>query len=490
MNSSATLTVGIEDTLGPTHPGGWQSLADVQVGRHIFETLVRERGDHSIAPGVAESWTVGRGGREWRFKIARGLFFHDGSPIDAGAVAGCLTGGVLDAVGLGPFVVALATRGDDGVIIRTAAPVASILHRLAAPRASLVSPRGRHSNQAIGSGPYRYTRSDGVRVVLTRARSDAAKACYAELAFLPLRDGRAMWESVRSGAVDVIYECPYNRVPRGTERDIVDGVVVRTRPSLSVNMLLFNTAAGPAHSVQLRRLIASAIDTEQMLREVHLGVGAVPRGPISPASPFFEPDIERAEPPALTKRQARIHVLATRGYYTGALDFLCRQLEPRLVRCDLELVPFPELIARLRSGRFEAALTGTGGGSDPDLLLTDLFHSRGRHNFARLRDGALDGCIEQARETLDVARRRELYRRAVNRINALAPAVFLRHGAAIVAHRQGVGGLSPRGDHLLELDSAFASGPQSGEVPGDYVTLSCKQERRGHGAGARKAVAS
>jgi peptide/nickel transport system substrate-binding protein len=463
--TEARLTVGIEDAVTCAEPGRWRSLADVQVGRHVFETLVGDGADGSTTPAVAEDWTVARGGTEWRFKIARDRVFHDGSPLNAEAVGSCLERGLLETAGLGPYAVGLESRGNDTIVLRTAAPVASLLARLAMPSACLA---GRGPGRTVGSGPYRHARRDGPRVVLTRARARRRPASYSQLAFVPLRDGRAMWSALSSGAVDVIYECPYDRVPPAPS-GVVDGIVVRTCASHSVNMLLFQTAEGAGSSIPLRRAVQAAIDPERMLREVHLGVGAAPRGPISPASPFFDPGRPRAESPGPAPRGARIRVLATRGYYAGALDFIHRELEAASVRCEFELVPYAELVRRLRSNEFEAALTGAAGGADPDALLTELFHSRGRCNFGRLRDSALDGYIDRAREILDTALRRDLYRRAVERISELAPAVFIRHGASIVAHRQSVGGLSPRGDHLLRLDSAFPS-PEGGRAPADRGT--------------------
>ena len=448
------LTVGIEDTVTSARPDGWRSLADLQIGRHVFETLVRESSGHAITPAVARSWTVARRGTEWTFEIRRDRAFHDGSPFSSAVVAACLRDQILETVGLDRYVIDLGTRGDDRVVLRTAVPVASMLYRLATPKACVVSPGGG------GSGPYRHAGSGDGRMVLKRADRDPQADGYSQITFRRLTDGREMWQSVVSGLADVIYECPYDRVPRGRPRNLVDGVVIHSVPSRSVNMLVFQTAGGPTRSLRLRRCIEAAIDREQMLDIVHLGVGEVPRGPIASDSPYFTPGYplsESAESAESAPKGTRIRVLATRGYYPGALEFLRRQLAARSVQCDVELLDFAQLVTRLRAGDFEAVLTGTNTGSDPDLFLTEFFHSNGRCNFGRLRDAALDGCIDRARETFDIDLRRELYQRAVDRIRHLVPVVFLRRGPSVVAHRPNVAGLLPRDDHLLYLEAAFPS---------------------------------
>lgn len=52
-----------------------------------FETPVAQDPDEGWIPGLAESWSVSDDGLVWSFKIREGLTFHDGSPLDAEAVA-------------------------------------------------------------------------------------------------------------------------------------------------------------------------------------------------------------------------------------------------------------------------------------------------------------------------------------------------------------------------------------------------------------------
>src|SRR5882757_2927849 len=52
------------------------------VGNEIYETLVRRGTDTSLVPTLAESWQV-RDPLHWRFKLRRGVTFHDGTPFTA-----------------------------------------------------------------------------------------------------------------------------------------------------------------------------------------------------------------------------------------------------------------------------------------------------------------------------------------------------------------------------------------------------------------------
>ena len=52
----------------------------------IFEALGRIDRTGAINPGLAESWSISEDGKEYVFKIRKGVKFHDGEPLDASVV--------------------------------------------------------------------------------------------------------------------------------------------------------------------------------------------------------------------------------------------------------------------------------------------------------------------------------------------------------------------------------------------------------------------
>jgi peptide/nickel transport system substrate-binding protein len=58
-----------------------------RVTNQIFDTLVRYRGSTTeIEPGLAEKWEVSADGTVWTLHLRHNVKFHDGEPLDAGAV--------------------------------------------------------------------------------------------------------------------------------------------------------------------------------------------------------------------------------------------------------------------------------------------------------------------------------------------------------------------------------------------------------------------
>ena len=260
-------------------------------------------------------------------------------------------------------------------------------------------------------------------------------------------------EGARRDRIDLAYECPYEVVARGADDP---SVVVTSCPSLAVNMLLFNVRSGPLAAPAARRAVANAIDKHQLLADVNRGVGEAAQGPIAPSSPFFVP--RPARPPASSLERgaapAELTVVATAGFTPQWLELFKRQLERVGTRCVVHRLPFPALLRALRHRSFEAALTGFAGFVDPDRVLFEAFHSAGRANYSGLSDPAFDDFVDRARRSRAAEERAELYARACAVLEDLAPAVFLRHGASIIARRSRVTGLDPHPLGAIDLAKA------------------------------------
>src|SRR5436190_4416723 len=60
----------------------------IEVGGLIFEGLVRwKAGSTDVEPNLATRWEVSENGKRWRFYLRPNVRFHDGTPLDAAAVA-------------------------------------------------------------------------------------------------------------------------------------------------------------------------------------------------------------------------------------------------------------------------------------------------------------------------------------------------------------------------------------------------------------------
>ena len=88
LNTSVVFNISLEpDSFDPTMAPS-ASVGEVVHG-NVLETLVKIQEDGSVAPLLAQSWTVAEAGRVYTFRLRKGVRFHDGTVMDASAVALC-----------------------------------------------------------------------------------------------------------------------------------------------------------------------------------------------------------------------------------------------------------------------------------------------------------------------------------------------------------------------------------------------------------------
>ncbi|HEY4722613.1 MAG TPA: ABC transporter substrate-binding protein, partial [Anaerolineae bacterium] len=86
LASSAALTVALSDEPGEFDPA--LDFDGYQITSQIYDTLFRYIGsDSNPVPGLIESWSASPDGKTWTFNLRPGLKFHDGTDLDAAAVA-------------------------------------------------------------------------------------------------------------------------------------------------------------------------------------------------------------------------------------------------------------------------------------------------------------------------------------------------------------------------------------------------------------------
>ena len=441
VETRRAIRVATEDTFSSLRPERHASVTDLLIGLQIYEPLVGYDRRLGLEGRLAERWTCSPDGLEVRFVLRADARFHDGAPVTAARVRDFLAGACLERLGVQPFVASVEAIGAREVALRLRQPFAPLLDRLASPAAAIFA----SGDPPAGTGAFGRPRRVDASVHVDALANTAVRSAV----FVPHVGGVDMWQALVEDRADLAYECPYEKVAHGSDDP---SVVVTSCPSLSVNLLLFNVRSGPLAEPATRRAIAHAIDKHQLLAEVNRGVGEAAQGPLAPSSPFFVPRSPTRLPRGAAP--AKLEVLATVGFTRQWIELFKHQLARAGTHCVVHRLPFPALSRAILHGSFEAALVGAPGFVDPDRLLFEAFHSAGRANYAGLRDPALDDALDRARRAHGLDERAALYARACDRLDDLAPAVFLRHGKAIIARRAWLTGLEPH--PLGEIQLAHA----------------------------------
>ncbi|MHB8797701.1 MAG: ABC transporter substrate-binding protein [Thermoanaerobaculia bacterium] len=361
---------------------------------NVFEPLVAYDRDLNLVPALATRWET-PDETTWVFSLRRGVSFHDGSPLDAGAVVAALerarlspestVHGYLWAVS---GVEAIDTHS---VRIRTRVPDALLLHGLTFVLVARGATRAEIEGRPVGTGPYRVARwrkgdaldleawDDywGPSAVVRKVRIIALPSAEDGTAALARRDAE-------------IAEIP----PSAARAAPPDGVRFVTTPGLTTFYLWMNGPttidgrANPFADVRVRRAAASAIDRARLARAA-TGTEATAAPQLVPPTVFghvpsltalpYDPAAARALLQSAGYALPLETTLAYRAVGTDdpAASALQKMLDAAGFRVTLRPVPWDQIQAELRHGRFDLLLGGwTFDGPDAGGFLRDCIRSR------------------------------------------------------------------------------------------------------------------
>ncbi len=400
----------------------------------VVETLTTA--DYAFGPArphLAERWED-LGGGLWRFHLRPGVTMHDGRPFDAAVAAAC-TQRFLETGEGSALRAVLAVEAEGPLTLEVQArPAASPVPAyfgwipMMAPESFL---EGDRLGVPIGTGPFRVERIEYGREALLRAHDAwwGGPPALREILVRQIDDPSTRVLMLESGDADWIQMPPRHEIPRLSEA----GFAVLRADYLYNVYLLFNVESGPGAESAVRQAAAWAVDRERIVRVAFEGK-AEPAGTIFP-EPVPPPEIPRY---GLHRDRAR-EILAAAGWRPApGSPYLVRDgrglsltiltaaetLRPEwpavaeLVRQDLEAIGIRTQVrvletaawnADVAAGRFEATIRGRVPSlwSDPLIILSLDFASRGFKNVTRYRDPRFDEALARGLAAEDHGERAE-----------------------------------------------------------------------------------
>ena len=456
--------------------------SNIHVFQQVYDGLVAYDRNLRVVPGLAESWSVSKDGREYLFTLRKNILFHNGKEFTARDVVASLTrifkpgsekvtGKVLDRIegaiayreGRATQISGLTARSDHQVIIKLVEPYAPFLSVLAMPLTKIVpkdlaeDPAEPLSEKPVGTGPFRFYSREGT-VITLRANRDyfLDPPDLDEIRFILYSGGdrEKAYEDFLKGDLD---GCPLpGSVDPSSLRAQGFQVLVRPRLSLQFYGMLVDTP--PFDNPDLRKALALAFDRETYAREV-LGSNHYPAFQIlPPGMPGYTPDnaLLKYDPDGASR------LLEKAGYPDGKglpdlviassshSDVAVKELE--LFSSDLARIGVtvkPEFVKGwglfkegLKQGKYTLfRYAWFADVPDPDDMIAVLFESGAPSNYTGFSDSNVDDLFEKARLELDQNRRVGLYRRAERIILDKAPLIPVIHISTQVAFQKTVKGI-------------------------------------------------
>jgi peptide/nickel transport system substrate-binding protein len=311
----------------------------------------------------------------------------------------------------------------------------------------------------VGTGPFKFIRYDNTQQVCDVEAFNDYWEGAPKLPAIRVRvisDMNAMQAELQSGRVDIA-PMPTSLSPDAVKRLEQDpNLQVKAFQGSNVVLLTLNTASPPLDNVKVRQAIAYAIDRESLIKNLLLGYGKIAHSIIPEESWSYSPGQTYAYDPAAAKR-----LLAEAGVrfdkpvvyklsgssiagrqYAGVIQ---NQLKEVGIPVEIQTPEQNTLFDELRRGNFQIAYTQWVGGNQDPIFYKDLFatseiptQTRPSRNRSRYSNPELDKLLEEAVNTFDRARARDLYTQIQAIVSRDVPILPLWYQSNIVIAKKNV----------------------------------------------------
>ncbi|HET9025491.1 MAG TPA: ABC transporter substrate-binding protein [Burkholderiaceae bacterium] len=457
---AADLTIGLSTPITALDPHFHNLTPNNSLGRHVFETLVRQDETQRIQPGLAESWKA-LSDLEWEFKLRKGVKFHNGQNFSADDVIATFkrvpnvsnspasfaffVRPVVEIKAVDPLTLRLKTDKPHPLLPNDMVAI-MILPKSVAETAKT---EDFNSGKAmIGTGPYRFVEyAAGDRVVLKR--NDAYwgdKPAWDSVRFKMIPSAPARVAALLAGDVQMIEGVPTADIAKLSKDSRVKIssavsnriIYLHLDSGREKNSPFVTTADGkpieanPLRDPRVRRAISKMIDRDAIVSRIMEGQ-AVAAGQLLPEQ-FF--GTSKTLKPEKYDPEGAKKLLAEAGYPNGfgltlhapnnryindaqVAQAVAQYLSRNGIPTKLETMPSNVFFSRGTKLEFSFLLAGwgaeTGETSSPLRALLATFDQKaglGTANRGRFSDAGVDALLTQALTTIDDTKRGIMLARA------------------------------------------------------------------------------
>ncbi len=272
--------------VGPLNPHAY-SPNQMFAQAMLYEPLVKYLPDGTVAPWLAESWTVSEDGKTFTFKLRPGVTFSNGEAFDAAVVKknfdtvmanaenhdwlGLIL--ALDAVTVvDPMTVQMTVKEPYYPLLQELALVRPV--RFLAPAGFPASgDTGKEIAAPIGTGPWVLTDTVlGQYDVFTRNESYwGKKPAFEKVVVKVIADPNTRAIALETGEIDMIYGTGGQITPDTFQRLKDGGYTADISAPYETMALALNTAKPPTDDVAVRRAINHAVNKDAMIAGIFYG---------------------------------------------------------------------------------------------------------------------------------------------------------------------------------------------------------------------------
>jgi len=456
--------------------------ASSDVAGLVYNGLVRYDKNLNLEGDLAKSWEVSSDGLVITFHLRRGVKWHDGHDFTSRDVlytyrvivdpktptaysedfkqvksAQAIDPYTFKVSYAKPFAPALASWG-----------MSILPAHLLEGKEITKSPLSR---KPIGTGPFLFKEwIPGQKVTLERFADYWEGAPYlARYVYRIIPDSSTMYMELKAGGIDMMGLSPVQYQRQTNTPEFAERFNKYRYPASAYTYLGYNMRLPLFKDRRVRQAITSAINKEEIVQGVLLGMGEIAHGPYKPGTWAYKPKVAD---PGYDPAHAAV-LLKEAGYVMGNGGILVKDGKPlsftimtnqgndQRLKCaqiiqrrlknvgidvKIRVMEWSSFLTNfIDKGKFEVVLLGWTISQDPDLY--DVWHSSKTGpkelNFVGFKDPEVDRLIVEGRGTFDIEKRRACYYQIQEILAREQPYTFLYVPDALPVVSSRIRGIEP-----------------------------------------------
>lgn len=452
-DSSDGITVAIEQDFISLDPHDVGDTVSIFGTRSMYEGLVGFDKNMEIQPVLAEDYEVNEDSTVFTFKLRENVTFHDGEPFNAEAVKANFDRIMNEELRSNrnlQYLESIEVLGDYEIKFTLSQPFSAMLNKfamilIASPEAFNNSPDDFALNP-VGTGAFKFQEwEQGNSMVVTKYEDywGDLGTNVQQVTFRPVPENGSRVAMLQTGEADFIYPVPHNNVE---DLENEGNIVIEETPSTIARYVSINTKKEPFDDERVRKAMNYAVSKEAFLSVVKSGYGEPLSSTMSSQTQhyaeqeLYEADIEKAK-----------ELMAEAGYENGfsaeiwgntasetstGMQFIKQQLAQ--IGIDLEIRSMEEATLSDSIYTPETAeetdlqmwyvswspSSGDADGATRSLFHNEFFPPEGA-NTAYYDNQQVSDWIDEANQTGDVEKQKEIYAQIQETVYSEAPWIFL-----------------------------------------------------------------
>lgn len=431
----------------------------------VYNGLLRYDKNLQLEGELARSWAIAPDNLSITFHLREDVRWHDGHPLTAEDVLftyRLLIDPAVPTAYADRYLQVVKAEAPDPYTFRVtyAQPLASALISWMFPIHPKHLLEGQDVTKSplarapVGTGPYRFVEWKSGEKVVLEANPDyfEGQPYIHRVVYRIIPDPSTMFLELRSGGVDFMPLTPL-QYARQTDTLAFKRRFEKYRYlDFAYTYLGFNLRRPLFQDVRVRRALAHALNKQELVDGVLLGLGTEATGPYKPGTWPYNPHVRRYDyDPAEARR-----LLAEAGWHDsngdGILDrdgrpftftivtsqgndartksgeIIQRRLQEVGVSVKLRVIEWASFIKEfINPGDFDATILGWTIPPDPDAY--SVWHSSktgvGELNFVGFKNAEVDRLLDEGKHTLDQQQRKRIYDRFQEILAEQQPYIFL-----------------------------------------------------------------